>query len=121
MQLCKFDRFCFCSSLISASSALCEMIVDQIGSWFPFYFEAKVLFIFWLILPQFEGATVLYHHLIEPYLVIYEEDIDNTLHQVRTRANSQVELFRENGVAFLKAKSTEVLAMVSLFCAFDVL
>jgi len=39
--------------------------------WLPFYYLFKVVFILWLALPQFGGATYLYHVAIRPIALKY--------------------------------------------------
>ena len=34
--------------------------------WLPFYFLIKTVFLLWLVLPQFNGASVVYHKAIRP-------------------------------------------------------
>jgi len=62
-----------------------EYIFDQILSLiFPFYYELKLIFIFWLTYKNF--SQLLFYNFILPYLNKYENDIDylfnNTIHRL---------------------------------------
>jgi len=62
-----------------------EYIFDQIFSLiFPFYYELKLIFIFWLTYKNF--SQLLFYNFILPYLNKYENDIDylfnNTIHRL---------------------------------------
>lgn len=52
----------------------------------PFYFEAKLLFVLWLVLPQTRGATLLYVSYIDPFLAEHEESIDAALTEAKVQA-----------------------------------
>jgi hypothetical protein len=68
---------------------LCETFLLA-GLWFPFYHELKVLFILWLTLPQFRGATKIYRRFLAPTLETYENDIDGHLDVARRRVSKEL-------------------------------
>ncbi|BFZ57342.1 ER membrane protein DP1/Yop1 [Savitreella phatthalungensis] len=39
--------------------------------WMPFYFLIKTVFLLWLVLPQFEGAVLVYQKVIRPVTLKY--------------------------------------------------
>lgn len=43
-----------------------ETFVSFVLYWFPFYYTFKTLAIVWLILPQTQGAKLVYHKLLRP-------------------------------------------------------
>ena len=43
---------------------------------FPFYFFAKILFLIWLFLPNFQGATILYNIIVVKLFKKFEKDIE---------------------------------------------
>ena len=43
---------------------------------FPFYFFAKILFLLWLFLPNFQGATTLYNYFVVKIFKRFEKDIE---------------------------------------------
>lgn len=59
-----------------------EFWLDMLISWFPFYYEMKLLFLLWLQLPGFIGATLLYREYVEPFLSEREERIDQILKHI---------------------------------------
>ena len=65
-------------AVFTVFEVLCESFLLA-GSWFPFYHELKVIFILWLTLPQFRGATKIYRKFLAPTLETYENVIDGHL------------------------------------------
>ncbi len=43
-----------------------ESFVDIVLYWFPFYYTFKTLAIVWLMLPQTQGAKLVYHKALRP-------------------------------------------------------
>merc|ERR1711962_1924214 len=56
-----------------------ELFADIFLSWAPFYYEVKVLFIFWLLSPLTKGSSIFYRKFIHPRLVKHERSIDKYL------------------------------------------
>lgn len=58
--------------------------------------ELKVIFILWLTLPQFNGASRIYSYLLEPLFIQYEADIDRNVsritEEVKARASSKLKM-----------------------------
>lgn len=54
-----------------------------IGLWFPFYFETKIIFIFWLISSYGNGAKILYENVVQQMLEQKEEVIDDFISRLR--------------------------------------
>ena len=54
-----------------------ELISDALMSWFPFYYEIKVIFFIWLLGPSSRGAMKLYKSVIHPTLVAKEQVTEN--------------------------------------------
>ncbi|RHY28851.1 hypothetical protein DYB32_005648 [Aphanomyces invadans] len=61
---------------VNACFAVFEILVDFLGNYIPFYYEAKVCMVAWLALPQFRGALQIYDTLIAPSFVKYEKTLD---------------------------------------------
>ncbi|KAG0255333.1 hypothetical protein BG011_005196 [Mortierella polycephala] len=66
--------------------SLAEFVLDTFVFWFPFYYEVKVLFVLWMVLPQTQGSIYLYQAFIDPYLTQHEREIDQTLKDIQKRA-----------------------------------
>ncbi|CAD6897366.1 unnamed protein product [Tilletia controversa] len=73
---------------------LVESTVEWVWNWIPLYAHLKILFEFWLVLPQTRGATFLYITYVEPFLDSHENDIDDLIAEGKRRA-------RAAGVAWL--------------------
>ena len=43
-----------------------ETFVNFVLYWFPFYYTFKTLAIVWLMLPQTQGAKLVYHRILRP-------------------------------------------------------
>ena len=76
-------------AVFTVCEVLCETFLLA-GLWFPFYHELKVVFILWLTLPQFRGATKMYRRFLAPTLEIYENDIDGHLDVARQRVSKEL-------------------------------
>lgn len=50
-----------------------ELLTDALLSWFPFYFEIKVIVFIWLLGPSSRGAMKIYKSCIHPMLVSREQ------------------------------------------------
>ncbi|KAJ3385644.1 ER membrane protein DP1/Yop1, partial [Chytriomyces hyalinus] len=53
-----------------------EVFTDVLLYWIPFYYAFKSVIILYLILPQFQGAKVVYVSIISPYLLKKQSGID---------------------------------------------
>ncbi|KAJ1301603.1 hypothetical protein OPQ81_008851 [Rhizoctonia solani] len=56
-----------------------EYLAEWVVSWFPGYWLFKSIFLVWLVAPQTQGATFVFHHLLAPYLAQHETEIDDRL------------------------------------------
>ena len=53
-----------------------ETFADLFLSWAPFYYEVKVIFLFWLLSPMTKGSSIFYRKFIHPRLLKHERAID---------------------------------------------
>lgn len=53
--------------------------------WFPFYSWIRLFFLLYLVLPQTQGAKVLYLTYLEPYIVSHEARIDHFISEAHER------------------------------------
>merc|ERR1719310_872138 len=67
-----------CYWLIFALISCVDFLLDAIGSFFPFYYEAKLALFLWLSLERFSGAMVIYSKM-EPLLKAYEPEVDKAI------------------------------------------
>uniref|UniRef100_A0A453KYI5 HVA22-like protein n=1 Tax=Aegilops tauschii subsp. strangulata TaxID=200361 RepID=A0A453KYI5_AEGTS len=50
--------------IIYSFIALFEMAAEQVLYWIPLWYELKLLFVAWLVLPQFRGASFIYEKFV---------------------------------------------------------
>jgi TB2/DP1, HVA22 family len=53
--------------------------------WIPFYSWLRLIFLLYLVLPQTQGAKILYLDYLEPYIIHHEAQIDNFIGQSHER------------------------------------
>ncbi|NXN92873.1 REEP4 protein, partial [Rhinopomastus cyanomelas] len=75
-----------------------ETITDLLISWFPFYYEVKMAFVLWLLLPYTRGASLLYRKFIHPTLARREQEIDAYIIQARDRSYEAMVRFGKRGL-----------------------
>lgn len=59
--------------IVFAFFTCCETFTDIFLSWFPFYYELKVVIVIWLLSPVTEGSSVLYRNFVHPMLTKREK------------------------------------------------
>lgn len=80
-----------------------EFFTDTILYWVPFYFTIKTIFVLYLYLPQFNGASIMYtkvfiiyywvHYVIDllyfqvirPYFTKHEDAMDDAVKQMKSK------------------------------------
>ena len=64
-----------------------EMFADFFLSfWFPFYYELKIMFLLYLLLPATKGSSLLYRKFVHPALLSREQKIDELIEAAQTRS-----------------------------------
>uniref|UniRef100_A0A0N4Z2E1 Receptor expression-enhancing protein n=1 Tax=Parastrongyloides trichosuri TaxID=131310 RepID=A0A0N4Z2E1_PARTI len=80
-----------------------ENITDVFVSfWFPFYYETKVLFVFWMLSPWTKGASLLYKKWIHPFLSKHENEIDVMIEKAKDESYRQALSLGQKGIAAAK-------------------
>ena len=59
-----------------------------ITGWIPFFGIVRLIFMLYLVLPQTQGAKVLYLNYLEPYIVHHENQIDDFITQTHRQLDS---------------------------------
>ncbi|RIA90560.1 TB2/DP1, HVA22 family-domain-containing protein [Glomus cerebriforme] len=95
--------------IVMAFFTVGEGIADNLIFWFPFYYEIKIFFILWLILPQTRGATYIYDNFVVPTLTHHEKEIDSTLGIAREKATNTGAEWRKYGLATLQKLTADGL------------
>ncbi|XP_066326894.1 protein HVA22-like isoform X1 [Miscanthus floridulus] len=57
--------------IIYSFITLLEMLAEPLLYWIPVWYPAKLLFVAWLVLPQFKGASFIYEKLVREQLSKY--------------------------------------------------
>lgn len=71
-----------------------ETFLDIFFSWFPFYYEIKILFILWVLSPATRGSSLLYKKVVHPLLISREKEIDDLIEKTKQQGYSTfVQLF----------------------------
>jgi hypothetical protein len=79
-----------------------EVITDSIfGFWLPFYYEIKILLVFWLVSPYGNGARIMYKNVVHPELIRREPVIDSYI--------STAKAFGVSSLWHLWAKTADVV------------
>ena len=60
-----------------------ETFLDIFFSWFPFYYEIKILFILWVLSPATHGSSLLYKKVVHPLLTSKEREIDQLIEKTK--------------------------------------
>ncbi|KZT75045.1 hypothetical protein DAEQUDRAFT_742414 [Daedalea quercina L-15889] len=71
----ELERWAMYWSVMGAFVAF-EHVAEWLVSWLPFYWEIKILVLFYLSLPQTQGSTWVYQIFLHPYLTKNEANID---------------------------------------------
>ncbi|XP_033254679.1 uncharacterized protein LOC108158605 isoform X3 [Drosophila miranda] len=77
-----------------------ETFTDIFISWFPFYYEVKVVLVFWLLSPATKGSSTLYRKFVHPMLTRHEQEIDEYLTQATEQGYSVVLQLGSKGVNY---------------------
>jgi len=65
-----------------------ETFLDVFVSWFPFYYEIKILFILWVLSPATRGSSILYKKVVHPMLISREQEIDELIEKTKVQGYS---------------------------------
>ncbi|KAJ5112340.1 hypothetical protein N7532_000385 [Penicillium argentinense] len=67
---------------------LAESWTVFIIGWFPFYSWIRLLFMCYLVLPQTQGARLLYQDYVDPFLTHHEREIEEIIGRTHERAKT---------------------------------
>uniref|UniRef100_A0A7S2WB49 HVA22-like protein n=1 Tax=Mucochytrium quahogii TaxID=96639 RepID=A0A7S2WB49_9STRA len=97
--------------IVNTYFSIAEVFGDTLLSWVPFYYQAKVFILIWLVLPYFNGATTLYEKVIDPYLHRYEKDIDRGVETVKNRSVKVIGNLGRLGLQHIRTQSGELMKL----------
>ncbi|KAG9244910.1 TB2/DP1, HVA22 family-domain-containing protein [Calycina marina] len=88
--------------VVLACALLAESWVGFILFWIPFYSWFRLFFLLYLILPQTQGARVLYQEHVHPFLEKNELAIDDFISSAHDRAKALGLLYLKQGIDLVK-------------------
>ena len=74
---------------VYAVLTLLEGTLGVLWTWLPFYYEARLLFSLWLVLPHTRGSTYLYVKHLHPLLEANQDRIDHAVASLKSRARHE--------------------------------
>lgn len=78
-----------------------ETFTDIFLSWFPFYYEIKIILVIWLLSPATKGSSILYRKFVHPMLSSREQEIDDYISKAKEQSYRQVLDLGQKGVTVL--------------------
>ncbi|CAB4280474.1 unnamed protein product [Prunus armeniaca] len=63
--------------IIYSFLTLLEMVIQPALEWLPIWYDVKLVFVAWLVLPQFQGAAFLYEKYVRQQLRRYRDGRDH--------------------------------------------
>ncbi|XP_077992262.1 receptor expression-enhancing protein 1-like isoform X2 [Glandiceps talaboti] len=75
-----------------------ETVADIFASLIPFYYEAKICFILWLLSPWTKGSSYLYRKFIHPTLSKKEREIDDYIATASDKGYETLKRVSKNGL-----------------------
>lgn len=77
-----------------------ETFSDVFLAWLPFYYEIKMIFVFWLLSPVTKGSSFIYRKFVHPNLAKREKEIDEAIAQARTKGYSTIVSLGHKGLSY---------------------
>ncbi|PVG03238.1 hypothetical protein CPB86DRAFT_804227 [Serendipita vermifera] len=90
-----------------------EHMFEWLVNWFPLYYEAKFLFILWLVSPGTQGSTYLYKAYVSPFFSTNTRNIDQLIASAQTNAIGFVQSSLQAAWAFLVSRLTNAQAQAT--------
>ncbi|XP_060602325.1 receptor expression-enhancing protein 2-like isoform X5 [Ruditapes philippinarum] len=86
--------------IVFALFCAAETFADVFLSWIPFYYEIKMIFVFWLLSPVTRGSSFIYRKFVHPNLAKREKEIDEAIAQARTKGYSTLMTLGHRGLTY---------------------
>lgn len=90
--------------VVLAGCLLVESWTDWFLVWVPFYAWIRAAFLLYLVLPQTQGARLIYQQHVEPFLRENEVAIDDFITSAHERAKQAGLSYLKQGIEFIKQK-----------------
>lgn len=88
--------------VVLACALLVESWTDWILVWVPFYHYFRLFFLLYLVLPQTQGARVLYQTHLHPWIAQHEAQIDELIGSAHARMRSAGMHYLKQAIAYLR-------------------
>ncbi|XP_013403581.1 receptor expression-enhancing protein 1 isoform X3 [Lingula anatina] len=86
--------------IVFALFTCAETFADIFLSWVPFYYEAKIVFVLWLLSPATKGSSILYRKFVHPQLTKREQKIDAYIQQASDKGYSAILTVGSKGLSY---------------------
>ncbi|KAB0800830.1 hypothetical protein PPYR_06569 [Photinus pyralis] len=87
--------------IVFALFTCAETFTDVFLSWFPFYYEIKIILVIWLLSPATKGSSILYRKFVHPMLSKREHEIDEYIAKAKEQSYKQMLDLGSKGVNVL--------------------
>ena len=84
--------------VLYSAMKLLETILDVILFWIPFYPTFKLIILLWLAYPDTRGAQQIYDSVIRPLLMAHEQEIDDTLADLKRQVDEARSIVDDKGI-----------------------
>ncbi len=88
---------------------------------FPFYYEIKLVFCLWLILPQTKGHLALFNKYVIPYMDRFSGRIDKKAQEIAELSKKYTAVAWKKGMEIAQTKFVEVLTKVIRIILYNIL
>lgn len=86
--------------IVFALFTCAETFTDVFLSWFPFYYEVKIVLVMWLLSPATGGSSILYRKFVHPALCRREQEIDEYISKAKEQGYHTVLNLGTKGVNY---------------------
>ncbi|XP_063826641.1 uncharacterized protein LOC135076110 [Ostrinia nubilalis] len=86
--------------IVFALFSCTETFTDVFLSWFPFYYEVKIVLVLWLLSPATKGSSILYRKFVHPALCRREQEIDEYIAKAKDQGYHTVLNLGTKGVNY---------------------
>jgi len=99
-----------CYWIVTGILTIPLLVSNSVLNWFPFYYEIKLIFCIWLILPQTKGHLELFNKYVIPYMDRFSGRIDNYARDITDMSKKYAGVAWKKGLEIAQTKFFEVLA-----------
>jgi len=98
-----------CYWIVTGILTIPILFSNTILNWVPFYYEIKLAFCFWLILPQTKGHLALFNKYVIPYMDRFSGRIDKYASEITELSKKYAAVAWQKGMEIAQTKFVEVL------------